>query len=128
MLNIPPILQATLIAGSLLYLGLILLLLKKNRLNVQYSIIWLASAAVFLILSLFPILVAMATGLFKIEMPANLIFALLFIFILLLLLSLSCIVTKLSASAKRLAQHQALLEERLRRLEERDTEVSKVKD
>jgi len=54
---------------------------------------------------------------FSIEMPVNLVFTLLFIFVLLLLLSLSIIVTGFSARINKLVQTQALLEERVRRLE-----------
>jgi hypothetical protein len=117
MLNIPLPLRATLIAGSLLYLALILFLLRKKRLNIQYSIIWLASALVFLLFSCFPYIVAVVNTIFNIEMPVNLVFTLLFIFVLLLLLSTSCIVTGFAACIKRLVQAQALLEERVRRLE-----------
>lgn len=117
MLNIPIVLRITLIAGSVLYLGVILFLLKRKKLNVQYSIIWLASAVVFIIISTSPVLVAMLGNILGIEMPANLIFTVLFAFVLLLLLSLSIIVTGFAAKLKRLAQHNALLEERIRKLE-----------
>lgn len=116
-LNIPIPLRIVLIVGSLIYLGVILLLLKRKRLNIQYSIIWLASAVVFLLFSIFPNIVAIIGNLFGIEMPANLIFTMLFVFVLLLLLSLSVIVTGFSLRIKNLTQSQALLEERLRRLE-----------
>ncbi len=117
MLSIPPELRVTMIAGSVLYFGLILILLRKKKLNVQYSIIWLASAVVFLCVAVFPVVIAAIGNLFGVLMPVNVVFSLLFVFILLLLLSLSVIVTGFSAHIKRLAQTQALLEERLRRLE-----------
>lgn len=117
MLNIPLGLRLTLIIGSLLYLAVILALLRRKRLNVQYSIIWLASAVVFLLFSIFPVIVAGIGNLFKIEMPANLVFTMLFIFVLLLLLSLSTIVTGFSNKIRQLAQANALLEKRVRQLE-----------
>lgn len=117
MLNIPFALRAILIAGSVLFLGLLLLLLRRKKLNVQYSIIWLFAAAVMLVFAVFPGCVAALGSIFNIEMPVNLVFTLLFIFILLLLLSLSTIVTGFAACIKRLTQTQALLEERVRQLE-----------
>lgn len=117
MLSIPLELRLTMIAGSVLYFGLILILLRKKKLNVQYSIIWLASAVLFLCVAVFPVTVAAIGNFFGVLMPANVVFSLLFVFILLLLLSLSVIVTGFAAHIKRLAQTQALLEERLRRLE-----------
>jgi len=117
MLNIPLTLRIALIIGSCVYFGIILMLLKKKKLNVQYSIIWLASAVCFLLVALFPIIIAALGNLFNIQMPANLVFAMLFMFVLLLLLSLSTIVTGFAHTIKRLTQHQALLEERVRQLE-----------
>ena len=125
MLNIPFELRAALILGAALFLGLLLLLLHRKKLNVQYSIIWLFAAVVLLLFALFPGIVAFIGGLFNIEMPVNLVFTLLFVFVLLLLLSLSTIVTGFSACIKRLAQEHALMEERIRHLEE---ELAKKKD
>ncbi len=116
-LTIPLGLRIFLIVGALLYLGLIFFLLKKRKLNVQYSIIWLASAVVLILFAVFPYIVAVLRDIFKIEMPVNLVFSLLFVFVLLLLLSLSIIVTGFATKINRLAQTQALLEKRIRELE-----------
>lgn len=117
MLNIPFQLRAILIAGSVFFLGLLLLLLRRKKLNVQYSIIWLFASLVMLVFAVFPACVAAIGNVFNIVMPVNLVFTLLFIFVLFLLLSLSVIVTGFAASIKRLAQTQALLEERVRLLQ-----------
>lgn len=116
-LNIPEVLQVLLIIGAVIYLLIILYLLKKQKLNVQYSIIWLASAVVLILFAVFPYLVAVLRDIFNIEMPVNLVFTLLFVFVLLQLLSLSTIVTGFAAKINRLTQTQALLEKRLRELE-----------
>ncbi len=116
-LTIPPVLRATLIIGAVLFLGFLLLLLRRKKLNVQYSIIWLCAALVMLVFAAFPYTVAVLVDVFNFEMPVNLVFTLLFIFVLLLLLSLSTIVTGFAARIKRLTQAQALLEERVRQLE-----------
>ena len=116
-LTIPPVLRATLIIGAVLFLGFLLLLLRRKKLNVQYSIIWLCAALVMLVFAAFPYTVAVLVDVFNFEMPVNLVFTLLFVFVLLLLLSLSTIVTGFAARIKRLTQAQALLEERVRQLE-----------
>lgn len=118
-LNIPLPLQIVLLAGAVAYLFIILYLLKKQKLNVQYSIIWLASAVVLILFAAFPYLVAVLRDIFNVEMPVNLVFTLLFVFVLLQLLSLSTIVTGFAAKIKKLAQTQALLEKRVRELEAR---------
>ena len=102
--SISPILRIGLLLGAVCYLALILWLLKKKKLTVRYSIIWLISAGVL-------------TDLLGMAVPVNVVFLLVIAFILLLLLSLSSIVSGFAEKIKRLAQENALLEERVRRLE-----------
>ena len=99
--SISPILRVGLLLGAVCYLALILWLLKKKKLTVRYSIIWLISL----------------TDLLGMAVPVNVVFLLVIAFILLLLLSLSSIVSGFAEKIKRLAQENALLEERVRRLE-----------
>ena len=117
LLNIPPFLRAVFIAGACVYFICILWMLRKGKLNIQYSILWLASAVAVLVFSCFPYVLAVLSDIFEIEVIANLVFILLFIFVLLLLLSLSIIVTGFADKIKRLTQTQALLEKRIRELE-----------
>lgn len=116
-LNIPGALLWVLRIGAVLYLLLILFLIKKGKLNVQYSIIWIASAVALILFAVFPYLVAVLRDIFNIEMPVNLVFTLLFVFVLLQLLSFSTIVTGFAGKIKKLAQTQAMLEKRVRELE-----------
>ena len=53
-----------------------------------------------------------------IEMPVNLVFLLMFCFVLVVLLSLSVAISQLADKCKRLTQANALLEKRMRDLEE----------
>ncbi len=117
MLNIPISLRVALIVGVVIYLAIIFVLLKRGRLNVQYSIIWMVSAVGLLLFAAFPGIVAFIGDIIHIEMPVNLVYAILFVFVLMLLLSLSTIVTGFSSRITRLIQTQALLEERVRELE-----------
>ncbi len=107
-----------LILGSAIYLFIILFLLKRKKLTVRYAIIWLFSAFVFIVFAIFPYTVFVLRDLFKMEMPVNLVFMLVFCFVLLLLLSLSGIVSGFSDKFRDLAQKQAFLEKRVRELEE----------
>ena len=114
--SISPILRIGLLLGAVCYLALILWLLKKKKLTVRYSIIWLISAGV-LLFAVFPYVVLVLTDLLGMAVPVNVVFLLVIAFILLLLLSLSSIVSGFAEKIKRLAQENALLEERVRRLE-----------
>lgn len=118
-MGISPTLRILLLVGALAYFLIILLLLKKGKLNIQYSIIWLASAFVLLLFAIFPYIVMVLRDILNIEVVSNLVFMLLFGFVLLLLLSLSTIVTGFSNKIKTLVQTQSLLEKRIRELEEK---------
>lgn len=113
----PFILRMVLIVGAFIYLFIIFWMLKKGKLNVQYSIIWFASAAILLLFAAFPFIIFDLQDIFQIEMPVNLVFLLIFIFVLLLLLSLSTIVTGFANKIRKLTQTQSLLEKRIRELE-----------
>ena len=106
-----------LLLGAVCYLALILWLLKKKKLTVRYSIIWLISAGVLMVFAVFPYVVLVLTDLLGMAVPINVVFILVIAFMLLLLLSLSSIVSGFAEKIKRLAQENALLEERVRRLE-----------
>lgn len=113
-----PIIRAILLVGSAGYLGFILFLLKKRRLTVKYAIIWLLSAGVLIVFSLFPYVVLVLTDLLGMAVPSNTVFLLVAAFMLMLLISLSSAVSQFAQKITRLAQKNALLEERVRRLEE----------
>lgn len=114
-----PHLQALLILGVLLYLGIIFFLLKKRRLGVQYSIIWLIFGFVLLLFALFPYIVLVLGDLLHVLNPVNFVFFTLLSFIFLILLSLSAVVSGFALKIKSLAQNAALLERRIRELEAR---------
>lgn len=112
-------LRCALILGSFAYLFIIVWLLKRKKLTVRYAIIWLLSAFVLIFFAVFPYIVLVLTNLAGMANPENLVFILIIAFMLLLLLSLSSIVSGFADKIKRLAQHSALLERRIRELEEK---------
>ena len=57
--------------------------------------------------------------LLDVEMPVNLVFMLMFCFVLVVLISLSIAVSQLAEKCKRLTQENALLEKRVRELEKK---------
>ena len=112
-------LQALLIIGSFSLLILILFLMKNNKLEVKYSIIWLAFSLCMIIFAIFPYVVLVLGDISGVINPVNFIFLTIIAFILLILLTLSAIVSGFSFKIKRLAQKNALLEKRIRDLEEK---------
>lgn len=110
-------LQIVLIIGALAYLIIIFVLLKKQRLNVRYSLLWLAGALAMLLFACFPYLVKVLRDYTGVEVVSNLVFLLVIVFMMFLLLSLSAAVSGQAEKIKRLTQAAALLEKRLRSLE-----------
>lgn len=120
--HIEPLLRILLLIGVAVYLFVILWLMKKQKLLVRYSIIWLFSAAVLALFAVFPYIVLVLRDLTKIVTPSNLIFMMAIAFLLLISLCLTSIVSGLSEKIKKLAQQNALLERRVRELEEKREE------
>ena len=97
---------------------IIFALLKRGLMSVKYSLLWLLLAVGLVIAAAFPYVVYVLRDLLDIEMPVNLVFLLMFCFVLVVLLSLSIAITQLAEKCKRLTQANAILEKRVRDLEE----------
>ena len=78
-----------------------------------------AGVIALVIAAAFPYVVYVLRDLLDIEMPVNLVFLLMFCFVLVVLLSLSIAISQLADKCKRLTQANAMLEKRVRDLEEK---------
>lgn len=103
-------LRIFLIVGVIAYMAGIIFLLSHKRMNLKYSLLWMFSAVVLLMLSIFPGIVNMISKLIGIQSPVNTVFLFFIFCMLLLLISLSSIVSKQSNEIKRLIQHLSILE------------------
>ena len=106
------------ILGAVALLLIIFLFLKRGLMSVKYSLLWLALAVGLVVFALFPYVVYVLRDLLDIEMPVNLVFLLMFCFVLVVLLSLSIAISQLADKCKRLTQANAILEKRVRDLEQ----------
>ena len=79
-----------------------------------------AGAIALVIAAAFPYVIYVLRDVLSIEMPVNLVFLLMFCFVLVVLLSLSIAITQLAEKCKRLTQANAILEKRVRDLEEKN--------
>ena len=112
-------LRVLLILGAVALFGMIVWLIKHKKIEVKYSIIWLAFSATMILFAIFPYLVLVLGDISGVANPVNFIFMTLFVFILLILLSVSAVISGFSTKIKRLAQANALLEKRVRELEKK---------
>ncbi len=113
----PRIQIVSIVAALMLLLG-VLELVRQRRLLERYALLWLFSALVVLGLAIWRDALEVIAHLVGIAYPPNALFVIACGFILVLLLHFSLAVSRLTEQSKVLAQRQALLEERQRRLED----------
>jgi hypothetical protein len=110
-------LQILFIIGIISFIIVIIILIRKKSLMLKYSLLWLFSSILMLIVSIFPNILTFISTILGFQIVSNAIFALLLGFILMILLSLTSIVSKQTQRIKTLIQANALLEKRVRKLE-----------
>lgn len=103
-------------------------LVRQRRLRERYALVWMGAALVLLILAIWKNLLADLSHAVGIATPSNALFVVAFAFVLLLLLNFSVSVSRLADQTRVLAQRLALTEERLRRMEETQSEAKSERD
>jgi hypothetical protein len=111
----------TILVAALLLVGVIELV-RRRRLLERYALLWLFSSVVLLGLAIWRGALDKIAEQLGVAYPPNALFIVAFGFVLWMLLHFSVAVSRLSDQAKVLAQRLALLEERMRRQENRAEE------
>lgn len=106
-------LQIVLIASSFVFLVIIINLIRKESLELKYSIIWLISALLFLLLPCFPFVLTFVTKVFGIASPMNALFLLGTVFLIAIVFSLTVALSRNADRLKRLTQELVLLKVQL---------------
>jgi hypothetical protein len=108
--------------ASLALLATVVELVRRRRLRERYALLWLATAGVIFVFAAWRSGLHDLSRALGIAYPPNALFVLAILFLLVLLLHFSTVISKLSDRTMVLVQRQALLEQRLRDLENRPTE------
>lgn len=103
------------VAASIGILALVLELVRRRRLQEEYSLLWLATAFAMLVISVWRDLLHGLSALVGIVYPPNLLFLVAALFIMLMLLYFSMVITRLNRENKSIAQELALLRYELER-------------
>jgi hypothetical protein len=114
--------EIVMILGSVGLLLIVLELVRQRRLKEEYSLLWLLTAVVLLALSLWRSSLDLIAKLMGIFYPPTALFVIGFGFVLLLLLYFSTIISQLSGENNSLTQQIAILDWRVRQLEEQINE------
>ena len=102
----------------IVYLLVILALMRRGRMSLKYSLIWFLSGVILLICVIFPQVIRFFTRLMGIYSDTNAVFFIGVCFLILIVLSLTSIASGQSERIRTLVQTQAILEKRVRDLEE----------
>ena len=107
--------------ASLLLLLVVLELIRGRRLKERYALLWIATGLVLLVLSAWRGGLTTVAGWFGVATyPPAILFAVATLFIIAVLLHYSTVLSSLSDQNTLLAQHVALLEQRLDQVERKD--------
>jgi len=109
--------EITAILGSVSLLLIVLELVRRKRLKEEYSLLWLLTCIVLLVLSFWRGLLDVLARLVGIFYPPTALFVVGLGFVLLILLHFSTVISKLSTENKELAQRLAILSWKLRNLQ-----------
>ncbi len=107
------------IVASVVFLLVMIHLLKQKRLDLKYSLLWLLSGVIMLALAIFPQLLDEFAHLIGIYSAVNALFAVMLFCGIMVMISLTAIISKERREITRLVQEMAMLDNRLRRLEEK---------
>ncbi len=100
----------------IIYLFIIVQLLKRKKLDLKYTLLWLVAAAVLLFVTIFPQTVYFISQFLGITTPINSALVLAGMFIIVILITITSIVSNLNSRLRSLTQEIALLDKKVREL------------
>jgi hypothetical protein len=101
------------VVGCALLLLVIIALVRSNRLELKYSLLWIVTGAALLFVGLQPGLLERIAKLLGIQVPSNALFALGIVFLIWIIVYLTVAISHLMRRTRILAQQLALLRHRL---------------
>ena len=114
---LPSRLVITLVVGLLIYFFIILMLLKYKEISLKYTLLWLLSGLLMVLLVIFPSLLLGISHALGFQSSMNSLMVMGVAFIIMIIMSLTSIVSKQSRKIRNLVQYSAMLEKRIRDIE-----------
>ncbi|TFD53386.1 DUF2304 domain-containing protein [Cryobacterium sp. Hh11] len=120
-----PVSYAFAIAAAAIALLAVIEMLRRQRFRERHAFWWLLAAILSLVISIFPVTLEWAASVVGVEVPSNLAFFASIIILFFVTVQHSSELTTLEEKTRVLAEHTALIEERLSAVTERlDSEAS----
>ena len=120
--------QVVAVAASIGLLLIVLELIRRRKLQEEYSLFWLLMGGALLVLVLWKKLLFAAAELIGIAYPPSALFVIGFGLVLLILLHFSTVISELSAQNRDLYQRQSILTWRVEQLEDAEVDEEKPED
>lgn len=111
--------QITFLAGLAVLLVIVLELVRRRRFREEYSLLWIATVIVLLVLSLWKGFLKLIAKSLGIIYPPSALFVVGSVFILAILLHFSVVISSFKTENQELARRFAILELRLKQLEKK---------
>ncbi|PYY29628.1 DUF2304 domain-containing protein [Paenibacillus illinoisensis] len=109
-------LQIILVVGSVLSFLILLNLLRRYRLELKYSMLWIFIMIFVMILSLFPKMFTHVANTLGIEMPVNALFFLAIFGMIVILFSLTVEISRATLKIKELSQELGIMKHELKQI------------
>lgn len=106
------------IVGSAGLISLLVLLIRKKKLRVEYAVLWIAISILFLIISVFRGLIDLLSNLLGISYQPAALFLVLFVALFLLMLHFSIVISDLKDKINTLVTNLTMLDEKMRRTDD----------
>ncbi len=110
-------LQLFLLLAITLYFFALVHFSRRKRVEPKYMLLWIISGVMMIALTLFPALLNRVSRFLGIYDPTNALFAIVLFCVIIILMALTAILSHHNADIIRLVQENALLEQRIRELE-----------
>lgn len=110
-------LHLSLIIGCLLVLIFIVSLIKRRKLEVKYSIIWIISAIILLLFAVIPDIVEFLTYLLGVQTDSNTVYLLIIVFLLLVSISATISISFMTKRIITLSQEIGILKSEMSRMQ-----------
>lgn len=104
--------QLILLLSSILFTVYVIKMIKKEKLQLNYSLLWLFSGIFFVLLSLFPQILYKISNILNIKEPVNALFLIIVFFLILILFSFTIIISKMKRQILNLSQEIGIIEEK----------------
>ena len=108
-----------------IYFVVILSLLKRKKFALKYSLLWFLAGILMLIIVIWPNILVWGANLLGIEVASNGLFGICILLEIMIMISITSVISDLANRMKSMVQNMALMERRIRLLEEKLEQTDK---